>query len=271
MEIFSIPLADALPWLAGIAGLVAACVCGVVAYRSRRKLHEMVTTETYTAHQLAELAAASATSVGPGLFVLKCEVVGPVQPGEAGVLRSELTSHECVWHSYRVTREYWGMRSVYDSSSGGRKTVPEKRTEVVAEGRSQEDIVVADPTGSVPVRLGTAEIDGTLKTVDRYDRAEGGMMLELGGLRLPLFDRTSRGTIGYRYEEWVLPVGVRTYVLGTATDASGRIEIIEPSIVSTMDEQQLIQESRAGHRTYAPLAVVSAVAGVAFLLWAALS
>lgn len=258
-------------WMVGIAGLVAAGVCAFLAYRSKRRVHAMVTTETYTVRELRELATASAQAAGEGVFELRCEVVGKTRPGESGVLRSELGRRKCVWHAHRVTREYWVRKSVYDHNTGGRKTVSEKKSEVVSERRSEESFMVEDATGRVPVRVGDVDIDGKIKAVDRYEPAKATKVLKIGNFRLPLEGRSSGGTIGFRYEEWILPVGVRTYVLGTARDASGRIEITDPSIVSTRDEQQLIRESRGRQRTYSLVAAGCAVVGAALLVFGLLS
>jgi hypothetical protein len=252
--------------IAGVILLVLGAVVGFFAWRSKEKERKMITTETLTSQALGELAAAAATAAGPGAFRHTCEVTGTVQPGPGGALKSELSSTECVWHKHVVSRKYWETRRVRDSD-GDYRTRRVESWERVAERQSDQPFTLVDQTGSVGVHAGGKEPDGREQVVDRFEPSNeqrgtelrfGGFSLNLGGGR--------EGTIGYKYEEWVLRPGRRLYVLGEATDASGSIVMTNPSIISTKDEQQLIQEARTSQRWLTIGGAVAGVAGVVLIV-----
>lgn len=253
-------------WIFGVVLLAGGVVCGLFAWNAKSKERRMITTETLTCQALGELAAAAAQAAGPGSFRHTCEVTGTVQPGPGGALKSELSSTECVWHKHVVSRKYWETRRERDSD-GDYHTRRVESWERVAERRSDQPFLVVDQTGSVGVLAGSREPDGLEQVVDRFEPSNerqgtqlsfGGFSLNLGGGR--------EGTIGYKYEEWVLRPGRRLYVLGEANDAGGPITIANPSIISTKDEQQLIQEARSSQRWLTIGGIVASAAGVVLVI-----
>jgi hypothetical protein len=77
-----------------------------------------------------------------------------------------------------------------------------------------------------------------------------------------------RRTLGYKYEEQIVPVGKPIYVLGEASDAGGQLAIRKPTkkgtsfIVSLKSEEELTR-SAAGTATGLTVgAAIAAVAGV---------
>lgn len=253
-------------WIFGIVLLVVGLVCAFFAWNAKSKERKMITTETLTSQQLGELAAAAAQAAGPGSFRYTCEVTGTVQPGPGGALKSELSSTECVWHKHVVSRKHWETRRERDND-GNYHTRRVESWERVAERRSDQPFTVVDETGSVAVLAGTREPDGVEQVVDRFEPSneQQGTQLSFGGFNLNL-GGAREGTIGYKYEEWVLRPGRRLYVLGEANDANGQITIANPSIISTKDEQQLIQESRSSQRWLSIGGAVAAVAGVVLIV-----
>ncbi|WP_460524578.1 E3 ubiquitin ligase family protein [Flindersiella endophytica] len=252
--------------IAGVILLVVGAVIGFFAWRSKEKERKMITTETLTSQALGELAAAAAAAAGPGAFRHTCEVTGTVQPGPGGALKSELSSTECVWHKHVVSRKYWETRRERDSD-GDYHTRRVESWERVAERKSDQPFTLVDEQGSVGVHVGGKEPDGVEQVVDRFEPSneQHGTQLSFGGFSLNL-GGGREGTIGYKYEEWVLRPGRRLYVLGEASDASGAIVVTNPSIISTKDEQQLIQEARSSQRWLTIGGSVAAVAGVVLII-----
>jgi hypothetical protein len=253
-------------WIFGLVLLAAGLVCGFFAWNAKSKERKMITTETLTSQALGELAAAAAQAAGPGSFRYTCEIAGTVQPGPDGVLKSELSSTECVWHKHVVSRKYWETRRERDSD-GDYRTRRVESWERVAERRSDQPFSVVDATGTVGVLAGSREPDGLEQVVDRFEPSneQQGTKLSFGGFSLNL-GGGREGTIGYKYEEWVLRPGRRLYVLGEANDANGPIVVANPSIISTKDEQQLIQEARTSQRWLTIGGAVAAVAGVVLII-----
>lgn len=254
----------------GIAALIAlgvALVCGYFTYSYNRKMHAMVTTETYTVRQLGELRDAAAEAAGPGAFRQVCEVKGVARRGPEGPLASEIGGKKCVWHRHVVSRKYWDTQRDKD---GNRRRV--ERTEKVAEMTSENPFAVEDETGRVLVHPKGTSIDDLPKVVDRFEREKPQRTkLKMGKFSMSLPSGRS-GTIGYRYEEWILKPGARLYVLGEASDGYGELVVEKPGggpfVISTKDEMELIQHARKFQRIAVVIGAVALVVAVVLgVLW----
>ncbi|NYH89556.1 GIDE domain-containing protein [Actinopolymorpha rutila] len=243
----------------GVIVLVVGAVCAYFARCARARQHAMITTETLSAQELGVLQQAAAQAAGPGAFRYRVEVTGRLCAGGAGPLKSELAKVDCVWHRHVVTRKYSETRR--DSKGGTRRV---SRTEVMSEHASDQPFLVQDVTGVVTVYPGSVDVDGAQKVLDRFERdpGEGPTTIQLGKFRMSIPSDDS-GTEGYQYEEWVLRPGRQVYVLGEASDGSGELALIRPSIVSTRTEAELLTRSRSRQRTFTIAAVVAAAVGVA--------
>ncbi|WP_053204495.1 GIDE domain-containing protein [Jiangella muralis] len=227
----------------------------------------MITTETFTAQELRTLQAAAAEAAGPGVFRQSCELAGIAQPSPSGAMKSEISATECVWHKHVVTRKFWETERKRDSNGNYRNRRVEKK-EQVADQESEQPFLVTDETGSVLVHPGRA-VEGVEKTVDRFephDEEEERTELSIGSFSLSLPKTQREGTIGYQYEEWVLEPGRKLYVLGEVSDASGELAIEAPTLVSTKDEETLLQETRSKQRLLLIGAAVAAVAGCVLIV-----
>jgi hypothetical protein len=215
---------------------------------------------------LVALRDAAAEAAGPGAFSYVCEVTGDTEPGEGGLLTSELSKTECVWHRHVVRRKYEATTT--DAQGRRQRTT---RTETVAELassapfrlRDSSGLVLVDPAGVVP--------DRPEQVVNRFESRPPGA----GGFDVSLFGITlsSNGgdsTLGYEYEEWVVRPGRRLYVLGEASDRSGRLVVGKPSkgpyVVSTRSEEELVGHARTRQRLAAIGSAVAGVAGVVLLV-----
>ena len=248
----------------GIALLVVAVGMAVWAQVMSRRLRAMARVETVACRDLASLRDAAAQAAGPGAFSLVCEVTGTTEPGDTGLLKAELSKVECLWHRHVVARCYEETRT----DSRGNRTSTTKR-ETVAERTSAVPFRVRDSTGTVLVDPAGARFDHAEKVVDRFEDRPHGLT---GSFTVSLFglDLSAGGgnsTLGFEYKEWVVRSGQRMYLLGEASDRSGRLVVGKPSsgpyILSTRSEQELAHSFRT-QRTVARIGV--AVAGVAGLI-----
>ncbi|MFK0294661.1 E3 ubiquitin ligase family protein [Streptomyces sp. NPDC090442] len=225
----------------GLVGLVVAACCAYLARTANTRARAMESTETLPVRELRALHEAAAEAAGPGHFRHRCEVVGQALPHESGVLRSELENQECVWHRHRITRRYEESYRNGTGSSRRRRT----GTEVVAQNSSTTAFFVEDGTGRMVVRPGNEEFIGAEKVLDRFEPHTGnGNRLTLGPVSLDLGG--GDGTIGYRREEWIVRPGSRTYVLGEASDAGGRLALGAPVeggvfVLSAKSEEELLR------------------------------
>ncbi|HUZ00641.1 MAG TPA: E3 ubiquitin ligase family protein [Thermomicrobiaceae bacterium] len=197
----------------------------------------------------------------------------PGEPVEVkGVLRcdaplaGEISQQPCVYYDSRVTREY--ERRERDNNGNWHT---DRRSETVASNKQSTPFYVEDASGRVLVRPDGADLDAQ-KVVDRFEQAAAGgptiTLPMIGGVSLNL---SGEGTVGYKYEEWALPVGSQVYVLGAAQESG---EIARPPegsksgkfIISYRSEETLQREWGRNARWLAYSAIALAVIGGALIV-----
>jgi hypothetical protein len=250
-------------WILGAICLLLAAIAGFVFIRSRARIHEMIVTETYTAKELAELQEAAAGAAGDGVFKYRSEVKGSAEAGPDGLLRAELSDTECLWHQHVVTRKYWTTERRTDSK-GNDRTRRVERTEKVAARQSDQPFLLRDQTGAVAVHPAGAMQDME-KVVERFeaaDEASTNTKISLGKFNFSIPTSKREGTIGYKYEEWILRAGKDLYVLGDVVDPSGQLAITEPEFVTTQDEETRIAKFKLQAKVSLGLAILVGLVGV---------
>lgn len=239
--------------------LVAAVVGFFFMRNARSELHAMIGAETLPVNQLETLRKASDDIGGRGQFRKQCEVVGVTHPRPEGLLVSELSKTECVWHRHQVERHY--ERVEYRD---GRRRV-HKRKEKVAENTSHQGYALRDDQGVlIGVNPNGTSPDRPEQVVNRFESSRGQQGPNVFGIQLPNFFDNS-GTIGFEYTEWVLRPEQRLYILGEVHDKIGPLVIGEPEqdghfIVSTRSEAE-VRKSRAQLHTLLSIGVIVAVLG----------
>ena len=231
-----------------------------------------------TAKALTDSASDVAREIGPGSFNQITEVKGKSVCDAP--ITSELAQKECVYYSMRITREY--EEDYWDTDSQGRRTRRTRRSsDTVASNVRSTPFYVEDATGKIKVNP-----DGCVavseKALSKFERGErrtgrqkiGAFSIDFGGIS-PLSG--GRRTIGYRYEEDIIPLGRDLYVLGEATDKSGEVQIVKPGdkkkkfIVSLKSEEELIKSTKSASTGLMIGATVSAVAGAVVIVLNALN
>ena len=257
-------------WI-GIILLLAAGGCLWGAARTQRKVHAMMAAETLTVPQLLELQRISTELVGPGQFRKVCEVVGETVPAPVGMLRSELTDIDCVWHSARVQRRY----KHYDRDNDGDTRVT-TRTETVSEQTSPHGWGLLRDGHTIGVDHGGRKPDGAEQVLDRFEQAHEPQMAGVAGVIGALMGGDRDQTIGYQHTEWVLRPGTRMYVLGEVDDRDGPLVIRPPRdpktpfVLSTRTEEELTDSSRGSQRIWAWAGAAAAAIGIALIVLAVL-
>ncbi|WP_085916862.1 MULTISPECIES: GIDE domain-containing protein, partial [Pseudonocardia] len=244
----------------GIVLLLAGAGCFYAAVRTQRRVHAMMAAETLTVPELLDRAQIAAGLNGrPGGFRMVCEVVGETAPAPVGLLRSELTGTECVWHAHRVERRYEQRRR------DGDRTTSSTRTETVAELTSPHGWPLLRDGHTIGVDPGGRRPDPVDQVLDTFEPSTGPEAAMRAGSR----------TLGYRRQEWVLRPGVTMYVLGEVDDRDGPLVIrppqdpASPFVLSTRTEDELTRADRGTQRVWARggaalvlLGLVLAVAGL---------
>lgn len=259
---------SAVMLIAGVVLIALGLVCLLLTYRTQRQQRELSETDLLAVAELTALHHAAEAAAGEGVFRTRTEVVGEAQPGPQGPLKAEISGQECVWHSHVVIRRYWTTRR----DSVGR-TRREEHDEQIAELTTNAPFTVVDATGEVLVDPTGTVPDGVLKVVDRFERGvdEDSKEIKLGELAfgIPLDARDN--TVGYRYQEWVLPPGAQVYVLGEATDEHGSLTVRKPTggagfVISTRSGEELLAGKRDQQVALTALAMIGFVAGLVLFL-----
>jgi len=259
-------------WIVGAILLVIA-VCLYFARRSQSgKLAQVMATETSTCAQAAEMCRGTEgmSAVAAGAQV---EVKGTAEPRE--VLTAEMSGRECVCYKTRVERKWEEERWERDSD-GNRQRRTRSGTETMSENEILNAFDVCDETGKVLVDPQGANIDW-VDSVDKFERGdpEGGT-LSIGGFRLSIggigLGTGGRRTLGYHYQEWILPPQRRVYVLGAPGESNGEPCIVNPDqrgsrfIVSVKSEEEIVKSATRQVFWLTIAAGLCAVAGVALIV-----
>lgn len=214
-----------------------------------RKAGDMTALETSVAAELKDLAKAVGDEIGPGSFNRMVELKGKAESDQP--LRSEMAGEACVWYRCTVTREYEETRMERDSDGHSRSST-HRGSETVSSSERRSVFSLRDQSGDILVDPEGAKVDGE-KILSRYEPGERGTSITIGGFSVSIGQPgLGKRTLGYKLEEWILPLGKDLYVLGEARDDGGRLRVCKPSakggrfVISVKSEEQLVKSARKG-------------------------
>lgn len=257
--------------IAGIVLLAVALGALLFARSQRARARAATATETLDCGDIEQLAQGVGAEVGAGSFRQRCEIVGQAGAGESGVLKAPHSDAEAVWHRSTVTHRYWEMEQRHTDGKTHYDRV--EREETVSDITSAAPFAVTDGTGQILVAPEGADVDAPERVVDRFeqqvgDGGPGGLLA--GVLTGVLRSGSQSGTLGFRYEEWIIRPGARLYVHGEVADGTGRLTFAKPQkgrfVISTRSEEEIVGDAQRYARWSAIGAGVAAVAGVALLV-----
>ncbi len=236
--------------IAGIVCLVLAAAAGGYAWWQHRRHEELAAVETTTCGQMRQLADAVSVSAGGGVFRQRCELSGSAKPAYVGTVNAPQTGREALWFRSKVTHEYYDYEYDHDDDYG-RKRRRVKKSRVLSDQKSDIPFAVDDGTGQAVVHPEDADIDSPVQVLDQMDpniEQTGDLWDSIKG-KLSGVDET----IGYKREEWIIPVDSKLFVQGEVTDEDGHLRLRKPEKgtfrVSTRSEEELMA-SAAGWRKW---------------------
>ena len=252
--------------IAGLIVLALAAVAAGVAYWQHRKHEELSAVEGSTCGHMRQLADAMSVS-GGGVFRQRCELTGLAKPAYVGTVNAPQTGREALWFRSKVTHEYYDYE--YDHGDDhGRRRRRVKKSRVLSDQKSDIPFAVDDGTGQAIVHPEKAEVDAPVQVLDQLDaniEQTGGLWEGIKG-SLSGVDET----IGYKREEWVLPVDTRLFVQGEVTQEDGHLRLREPEKgsfrVSTRSEEELMQSAASVRKWSAVAAGALATIGLALVV-----
>jgi hypothetical protein len=250
-------------------GLVAVSIALFVGYSfQNKKLFQMKSTETSKINELKEISSAVAADIGAGSFNQITEVKGRAMCDNP--LTSELAKAKCVYYSMSVTREY--EETYWDTDANGNRVQrTRKGSDSVAHNTRSTPFYIQDATGKIKINPEGASFV-TEKAYSRFEPGEvHGSSLRIGGLTINLGSITQssqRRTIGYRYEEDIIPLNRDLYVLGEAADSSGELCVQKPAkkenkfIISVKSEDELTRSAQGAVKVLLILSMIAGVGGI---------
>ncbi len=204
--------------IAGIVFIVAGAVLWWVKTRQQRRCNQLKLARQAQAADLEATAAAVAGEIGGGDWRDYVWLRGT--PKTPVPLTSELKQVSCVSYTTTVVREY--EETVHEKDSNGNVTTRTQRgSETVSEHHQRTPFDLVDASGQVRVDPVEANIEQVEVLNDFRPGSPTGGMLSYGSFSLVLGEGGGgqRRTLGYRYQESVLPLDRPVLVVGTASDS----------------------------------------------------
>ncbi len=245
------------------AGAVVLIIVGQV---QRSKARDIMQAETVSAATLATESADIAKEIGGGAFSRYVELKGIVE--SASPLVSEIEGSPCVHYRSVVTREYEERYEEKDSE-GHYQSRTRRASEVVARNERSQPFMLRDDSGAVEIDPTGAKIEAE-KSLSRFDQGSqpapslGSLLLNLAAEGLG-----GRRTLGYRLEEWTIPLGKRLYVLGEVSDVEGRLRVKKPTekgrrfLISVRSEEEIVKGAQGAFTILSVLGGVLAAGALA--------
>lgn len=203
-----------------------------------------------TIADLQQISNAVAQEIGAGSWQDYVKIRGKIECDRP--LLSEMNQAQCVYYRTRVTREYEEIITRRDEA-GNTIQETERNSETVASNAQSTPFRLLDSTGQVEVEPSGATIE-TVSILSEFqpDTQQLQNRLNYGGFSLNVQNQNLGRTLGYRYEESILPLDREVLVLGMATDATKNLIIRKPSdpnrkfIISLKIEEELAQATSRG-------------------------
>ncbi|TAF64396.1 MAG: hypothetical protein EAZ55_11195 [Cytophagales bacterium] len=248
--------------MTAIIGIVLMGVAAGVWYLRQKSLDKAMNIKYHQTSKVADVMQSHkdiADSLGEGNFSMMVEVNGMAHADQP--LQAEHSGRPALYYRAEVIREYEEVVETTDSE-GRRKREVQRNSETISSNEAYVPFTLNDGSGSIKVDMEGAE-KISQQGIDRFE-AEAPAGYRFSG---------NSKTIGYRYREYIIPDGVKLYVLGEATDRrGGGLTIVKPSekkenfIVSTKSEEELVRNVEGSAFAYKIGSIVSGVVGVVLLI-----
>jgi len=212
-----------------IAGILFLALCVLLLWFRRRKQNELLEIKSTPTARIGDLVRDCSEireELGTsGGFLREVELSGTIQSSQ--LLNAPITGTPCCYYRTSVVREYEELVEVPDTDGAVRRET-KRGSETVSSNAKTIPFQVMDASGSIRVNPSDATIEA-VKTCDEF-RVSGNRDTDIGfgAFRLSLTNLSQnpgRKTIGYRFQEWALPVETTVFIHGVAHDKDGDLQI----------------------------------------------
>lgn len=214
--------------IVGIILLIASIILFFVRLAQLKKLGCIQSARLSTAQDIQEISNAVAQDIGAGSWQDYVKVYGKIVCDAP--IQSQVKGVDCVYYTTKVTREYEEVVTKKDDQ-GNKKKETERHSEIVSKEERSTPFWIVDSSGKIEVHPDEAKIE-TVEILSEFRReSQHGSKISFGGFSLSFGSQgNGRGrTLGYKYEESILPISREALVIGMATDVTSTTTIRKPS------------------------------------------
>lgn len=251
-----------------IIGAVLAAVAVGLLFGSRsqgEKALQLKSSKAGRVQDIVQLQKDIAGDLGAGSFRDTVEVRG--KPQIDTPLRAELSGSPCLYYSVSITREYEETYTERDSE-GKSQTKTRRGSDTISSNTRSVPFLVNDGTGTIEIRPEGADVE-LVKTVDTFEQGDPGNKISFKNFSFQVgLPVGGRRTLGYRYQEHILPVDQDVFVFGEVSDSNNVLRIGRPEkkglfIISHRLKDDIVRSAEGAAKGMKIGAIVSAVLAVA--------
>ncbi len=227
-----------------VAIILGVTTLGLVIWHvfSKKRAGALLAAPEATLDTLRDESSTLASELGPGSFKSLVTLRGTIQCDAP--LNSPLGERDCVYYKAEVERKYR-----YTNSEGKKST----RTENMSDQSEARDFDLVVGDSSIRVLIDGADHEALVETVDRFEpHTQGGMSIGFGQFSMTLPDHQRRETtLGYRYQEYVLPSSGPLTIVGEVSDLNGELSIGRGGLIflfSKLTRNELIGKANSTAR-----------------------
>jgi hypothetical protein len=254
----------------GIILIIASVVIYLFKRHHTKKGFSVRSANSATVNELALTAQSVSQEIGGGSWRDYVKVWGVVT--SATPLISELKQEPCVYYKMSVCREYEEVVRKRDSD-GNWSNETRRGSETVSSNERKISFFVKDDTGTILVDPDQGAIE-TVKILDEFrqdDNMRGS--LSFGAFSLSLGANVGgKKTLGYRYQESILPLGCHVLVVGEVSDETGQLVLRKPVtkkqnyIISLNSPEVLVKKIKQTETILLYSAIASGVIGIILII-----
>lgn len=204
---------------AGLVVLVLTVILAIVHIVQRRKIGHLLTAKHSTIAELTDSARTVAGELGGGGFEEMAALTGTVRCDRP--LVAPLSGRPCLYYSMSVRRRYEEDYERRDANGNITREV-RRGSETMSTQSEGTGFELVDASGSLRVEADGLDWDARIETVDRFEPEHGGLTIGFGRFSMTVSHPLGhRRTLGYEYEEHIVPLDGRFTALGQVSDRSG--------------------------------------------------
>jgi hypothetical protein len=248
--------------------LVLGVILIFVYVRSKRRAGYLIAARASKVGELEQTASTVASEIDGGGFRHFAELSG--QAVCPNPLISPLAEEPCLYYSMAITRRY--EEEYYTRDKNGNQVRRTRTgTDVMSSESRQVDFELDDGSGQLAINVQGADFDGLMETVDRFEPGDvrGGVIrTRHGTIRVGAVGRNRR-TLGYQYDERILPLDRRLTVVGEVSDARGALDCGTGGpvfIVSTRTKKEMIGSAEKIAKITSVISGICVVGGIGLLV-----